>query len=315
MTGKLRSARLLLTELGTPSLQPWRHLFRDDRPVPPGRLRAVFRGVSTVLLDDGDTAALTDGFFSRPNIVSTLARPIRPDARRISAALHRAGITQLAAVFVAHSHFDHALDAPRVAARTGAQLLGSEPTAQIAAGYDFPAHRMTVVTPGRPLQFGVSTTSWNPRNVDASSNAHVGHHQRVPVRAPHPPRRAGQQLPAPPGRQGSFATVRRTAESSRASRLCRASGTISRSPERPSHDSSPLRSRTRPRSTCTVASPGFSCSARAAPLIMAMTVCRSTFSWPPMTVVAARPLLLPPRARSSSSRAVASRENFCMAPS
>ena len=30
-------------------------------------LRVMFLGVSTLLLDDGETAILTDGFFTRPN--------------------------------------------------------------------------------------------------------------------------------------------------------------------------------------------------------------------------------------------------------
>jgi nitrate reductase alpha subunit len=111
----------------------------------------------------------------------------------------------------------------------------------------------------------------------------------------------------------SLATVRSTAESSSASRLWDESGTTSRSPWRPAQEFWPADSRTRPARTCTLASPGFSCSPRTAPLTRAMTVWRSTFSWPPMIVAAARPAL-PPWARSSSSRAIACRENFCMSP-
>lgn len=170
MTGRLKAARRLVRQLRTPPLGPWQRLFRDnlddrDDPagwLPAGRLRAMFLGVSTVLLDDGDTAVLTDGFFSRPSIVSTLARPIRPDRRRITAALQRAGIDRLAAVFVAHSHYDHALDAPHVASLTGATLLGSDSTAQIAAGYGFPGDRMRVVTSGEPMRFGAFTLTALP---------------------------------------------------------------------------------------------------------------------------------------------------------
>jgi len=63
-----------------------------------------------------------------------------------------------------------------------------------------------------------------------------------------------------------LATVNRMAESSSASRLWRASGTKIMSPVRPSYDSSPLDSLTRPRKTCKVASPGLLCSANFAPL-------------------------------------------------
>src|SRR5499427_7188674 len=63
-----------------------------------------------------------------------------------------------------------------------------------------------------------------------------------------------------------------------------------------------------------VASPGFSCSSRAEPAVRAITVCRSTCSCPPNTVSALRPLDAA-LARLACSRAMASKENFCMRPS
>jgi L-ascorbate metabolism protein UlaG (beta-lactamase superfamily) len=120
---------------------------------------ATFLGVSTVLLDDGDTALLTDGFFSRPSLLRVATRPLRPDTERISGALRRVGITRLAAVLVAHSHYDHALDSPVVAQRTGALLVGSSSTAQIAAGYGFPADRFVPAPVGAALTFGCFTVT------------------------------------------------------------------------------------------------------------------------------------------------------------
>jgi L-ascorbate metabolism protein UlaG (beta-lactamase superfamily) len=123
-------------------------------PPVPGSLRATFLGVSTVLFDDGDTAVLTDGFFSRPGVVRTFLGRIRPDRQRIDAALARAGIERLAAVFVVHSHYDHALDAATVAQATGAELLGSTSTRNIALGAEFPMDRFRVVEVGRPVRYG-----------------------------------------------------------------------------------------------------------------------------------------------------------------
>ena len=157
-----RASIQLLRELNTPSLKPWQHLFPASSTATPGRLRATFLGVSTVLLDDGQTAILTDGFFSRPSVLRTFTRPLRPNARRIRSVLDRAGIDRLAAVFVTHSHYDHALDSPQVAALTGAQLLGSSSTAHIAAGYGLPTERMTVVATGEPLSFGRFTLAALP---------------------------------------------------------------------------------------------------------------------------------------------------------
>ncbi|GAA14891.1 hypothetical protein GOALK_118_00090 [Gordonia alkanivorans NBRC 16433] len=77
--------------------------------------------MSTMLLTDGATTILTDGFFTRPGLPRVRAGRIRPDRKKIRAALNRFGIGAVDAVFVVHSHYDHALDAPDVAAMTGAR--------------------------------------------------------------------------------------------------------------------------------------------------------------------------------------------------
>ncbi len=89
-------------------------------------LRVTFLGVSTLLFDDGSTAILLDGFFTRPNSRQLFLEKISPDKTIIKNSLQRAGIDKLAAVIVNHSHYDHAMDAPEVAAQTGAVLVGSE---------------------------------------------------------------------------------------------------------------------------------------------------------------------------------------------
>ncbi|GAA0428965.1 hypothetical protein Aca07nite_37150 [Actinoplanes capillaceus] len=106
-------------------------------------MRMVFLGVSTILLSDGRTTLLTDGFFSRPGLLRVLAGRVRPDRERIGAALRRFGIERVDGLFVVHSHYDHALDAPTVAMMTGARLFGSASTRNIARGHGFPLERFT----------------------------------------------------------------------------------------------------------------------------------------------------------------------------
>jgi L-ascorbate metabolism protein UlaG (beta-lactamase superfamily) len=113
----------------------------DDRQLKSssgGPLTARFFGVSTILLDDGNTAIMTDGFFSRPGAIRLLFGKIKPDPERIAAALKSGGVTKLSAVLTVHSHYDHAMDAPGVAKQWHAVLIGSESTANIARGEDFP---------------------------------------------------------------------------------------------------------------------------------------------------------------------------------
>jgi L-ascorbate metabolism protein UlaG (beta-lactamase superfamily) len=115
-------------------------------------MTVTFIGVATLLFDDGETAIMTDGFFSRPP--QNQLRSIKPDREVISRALKRVGVTSLAAVIPVHSHFDHAMDSPIVAMETGALLVGSSSTANIGKGYGMPEARIREVSPGDTATFG-----------------------------------------------------------------------------------------------------------------------------------------------------------------
>jgi L-ascorbate metabolism protein UlaG (beta-lactamase superfamily) len=128
-------------------------------------LTVTFLGVSTLLFDDGETAIMTDGFFTRPGLFSVITR-ITPDSERIMEALSRAGITRLAAVIPVHSHYDHAMDAPYVAKWTGAELVGSSSTANIGLGAGLDAGRIRVPAIGETIPYGrFSVTLLRSRHV------------------------------------------------------------------------------------------------------------------------------------------------------
>jgi L-ascorbate metabolism protein UlaG (beta-lactamase superfamily) len=115
-------------------------------------LTVTFVGVATLLFDDGETAIMTDGYFSRP--AQNELRSIGPDRDAISKAIKRLGVRSLAAVIPVHSHFDHALDSPVVAMETGALLVGSSSTANIGRGQGVPEERIRTVKPGDSMAFG-----------------------------------------------------------------------------------------------------------------------------------------------------------------
>lgn len=122
---------------------------------PAGSVTLTWLGVATLLFDDGETAILTDGFFTRPSALAVATRAaVAPDPGRIAAGLARAGVERLAAVLTVHSHYDHAMDAPEVARRTGAVVVGSRSTANVARGWGLPEERIVEVEPGSPLRFG-----------------------------------------------------------------------------------------------------------------------------------------------------------------
>ena len=114
-----------------------------------GAVTVTFLGNTTLLITDGQTSLMTDGFFTRPDMASLLFGRLEPDSGLIRAALQRAGVTRLAAVIPAHSHHDHAMDAPEVARQTGALLLGSASSANIGRGWGLPESQIRVVEPAQ----------------------------------------------------------------------------------------------------------------------------------------------------------------------
>jgi L-ascorbate metabolism protein UlaG (beta-lactamase superfamily) len=121
----------------------------------PSPLRVTFLGVSTLLIEDDTQAVMIDGFFSRPALPLLALTPVEPDNTRINDALQQADITttqaprrlSLRGVIVNHAHYDHAMDSSDVADRTGAMLVGSESTANIARGRTFPGTIKVIAAP------------------------------------------------------------------------------------------------------------------------------------------------------------------------
>jgi L-ascorbate metabolism protein UlaG (beta-lactamase superfamily) len=105
-----------------------------------------------LLFDDGETQLLLDGFITRlpQEALSTL----QTDKALVDSVLSRVGVERLKALFVAHSHFDHALDVAYIAQQTGAQLCGSESTLNIGRGGDLPEAQMTLYEVGKPVPIG-----------------------------------------------------------------------------------------------------------------------------------------------------------------
>jgi L-ascorbate metabolism protein UlaG (beta-lactamase superfamily) len=144
-----------------PSLAPYENLWLEsaDEKAPGPHVTVTYFGVATLLISDGETSILTDGFFTRPPKASVIAGRIAPDLAVINRSLDDAGIRELAAVITVHSHYDHALDAPEVARRTGALLVGSESTANIGRGARLPEEQIRVIAPGEPMRFGGFTVT------------------------------------------------------------------------------------------------------------------------------------------------------------
>jgi L-ascorbate metabolism protein UlaG (beta-lactamase superfamily) len=143
--------------LSRPNLLRYADVFEPPAGASHRGVTVTFLGVATLLIDDGEHAIMTDGFFTRPSKRAVFAGTIAPDRQLIAACLARARVDRLSSVVCAHSHYDHALDSPVVADLTGASVLGSESTANICRGYGLAEDRITVVTEGESLSIGPFT--------------------------------------------------------------------------------------------------------------------------------------------------------------
>lgn len=139
-------------KLGRPDLAAYADRFDVPPATSSSPVTMTWAGVTTLLIGDGESAVLTDGFFSRPGFARVAATPLRSSEPRISAALHRLGADRIAAVTPVHTHFDHAMDSAVVASMTGARLIGGESTAQIGRGRGLDA--VEVVRSSVPVQVG-----------------------------------------------------------------------------------------------------------------------------------------------------------------
>lgn len=141
-------------KLGRPNLADYADYFNAPTALDGAPLTVTWAGVTTLLIDDGESALMTDGFFSRPSLAEVGLRSLSPSAPRIDGSLARIGVHRLEAVLPVHTHFDHVMDSAVVAERTGAKVVGGTSAKQVGRGHGLPDDRLVVVTPGEPISLG-----------------------------------------------------------------------------------------------------------------------------------------------------------------
>ena len=141
-------------KLGRPDIARYADRFDVPAAEPDAPLWVTWMGVTTLLLDDGTSALMTDGYFSRPSLVKLATAKLSPSPARVDGCLARAEVSRLAAVIPVHTHFDHVLDSALVADRTGAQLIGGESAVNVGRGYGLPEDRLIVAVSGEAIRLG-----------------------------------------------------------------------------------------------------------------------------------------------------------------
>src|SRR6201991_4066563 len=84
-------------KLGRPDLRDYAGSFDAPAAGPDAPLTVTWAGVTTLLIDDGACALMTDGFFSRPGLLEVGLRRLSPSAPRIDGCLSRLGVQRLGA--------------------------------------------------------------------------------------------------------------------------------------------------------------------------------------------------------------------------
>lgn len=144
-------------------------LFPPYRPPPAYRrlenapqgeaLRIRWLGTAGHVIETAGATLLVDPFLSRPSIGRTAFRALRstPDAW-----WHWLP-PKIDAVLLGHSHYDHLLDAPAIAKRMGAKIVGSESTARFARAEGVPEADVVVVPPeGATIPIGDAEVRFIP---------------------------------------------------------------------------------------------------------------------------------------------------------
>ncbi|WP_405181808.1 MBL fold metallo-hydrolase [Nocardia sp. NBC_01377] len=139
---------------GRPDLRDYTARFDVPAAREGAGVTVTWLGVTTILVQDGESSLLTDGFFSRPPLAAVGLGRIAPASDRIEACLARAGVRALDAVIPVHTHFDHVMDSPAVAERTGAVLVGGGSAANVGRGAGLPEDRIVLATAGAVMTFG-----------------------------------------------------------------------------------------------------------------------------------------------------------------
>jgi L-ascorbate metabolism protein UlaG (beta-lactamase superfamily) len=115
-------------------------------------------------ITDGTTTILIDPYLSRINGPAPPGgHPMAGDTRRAygwsdiaqpDVAVIDAHIQRADFVLVTHTHYDHVLDVPHIALKTGAVVVGTESTENVLRAYGVPEEKLIAVRGGEDYEFG-----------------------------------------------------------------------------------------------------------------------------------------------------------------
>jgi L-ascorbate metabolism protein UlaG (beta-lactamase superfamily) len=103
-------------------------------------VRVRWLGTAGFALTFAGTTVLLDPYLTRASLLACLRGPLQPDETLLAEHLPVAD-----AIVLGHTHFDHALDTPSIAKRTGATVFGSRSAATLCRLAQVPATQVVDV--------------------------------------------------------------------------------------------------------------------------------------------------------------------------
>jgi L-ascorbate metabolism protein UlaG (beta-lactamase superfamily) len=111
----------------------------------------IFRwlGANGIELQAEGYTLVLDPFMTRPPIWRVAFTRLKPDLNKLAQT-----IPVCDAILISHSHYDHLMDAPALAAQTGALIAGSENTCRAAALSGVSDKKICQIAPGDSFSLG-----------------------------------------------------------------------------------------------------------------------------------------------------------------
>jgi L-ascorbate metabolism protein UlaG (beta-lactamase superfamily) len=106
-------------------------------------VRVRWLGTAGHVIETATATLLIDPFLTRPSLLRTATKRLVPDEE----AIGRHVPNRVDAVICGHSHYDHLLDAPRIAVRTGAKIIGSASTCSFARAAGVTEDKLVAIGP------------------------------------------------------------------------------------------------------------------------------------------------------------------------
>jgi L-ascorbate metabolism protein UlaG (beta-lactamase superfamily) len=90
-----------------------------------------------------------DPFLTRPSFLSVCLNRLQPDETLVKQTFHKCQF-----ILVTHAHYDHLMDVPAIALKTGAPVYGSQNTCDLLKTCGVPREKVHKVDPGDLLELG-----------------------------------------------------------------------------------------------------------------------------------------------------------------